>query len=62
MTPWRCSEELAAALTELGVPAKPYHGSIGPQGAPEYARGVPAGRTPVVVATSAFGLGVDKGD
>ena len=58
----RRSEELAAALTELGVPAKPYHGSIGPQGAPEYARGVPAGRTPVVVATSAFGLGVDKGD
>jgi len=58
----RTTESLAAALTGAGIPAKPYNGKmdrllrIATQ--EEFMRG----ELNTIVATTAFGMGVDKRD
>jgi RecQ family ATP-dependent DNA helicase len=57
------TEETASWLSrELGVPVPAYHAGMerGPRA--EAQRAFMAGDTPVVVATNAFGMGVDKAD
>jgi ATP-dependent DNA helicase RecQ len=58
----RRSEELAEALRTAGVPARHYHGSLARRERTEVHAGFRDGSIPVVVATSAFGLGIDKPD
>lgn len=58
----RRTEELADALWQHGVPATPYHGGMRARQRDEVHRGFRDGSLRLVVATSAFGLGVDKED
>jgi ATP-dependent DNA helicase RecQ len=58
----RAAEEYAAALAERGVPAAVYHAGVGKRRREEVHRAFMAGETRVVVATSAFGMGIDKPD
>ena len=58
----RRSEELAEALREAGVAARHYHGTLARRERTEVHAGFRDGSIPVVVATSAFGLGIDKPD
>jgi ATP-dependent DNA helicase RecQ len=56
-------ERLAARLTsELGVEAIAYHAGLPREARSEAQRRFMAGEAPVVVATNAFGMGVDKAD
>ena len=56
-------DRLAARLAhELGVPVDAYHAGLSRQDRGEAQRRFMAGETPVVVATNAFGMGVDKAD
>jgi ATP-dependent DNA helicase RecQ len=56
------SEELAAAITSWGIPAAPYNGRL-PEAARRQAQeDFAANRIKVVVATSAFGMGIDLPD
>jgi ATP-dependent DNA helicase RecQ len=58
----RRAVELAGALREVGVHAAYYHGGMS-RGEREAAQEeFMAGAAPVVVATSAFGMGIDKSD
>src|SRR3954447_13439534 len=57
------SERLAARLSrELGVEAIAYHAGLPREGRAEAQRRFMAGAAPIVVATNAFGMGVDKAD
>jgi ATP-dependent DNA helicase RecQ len=57
------SERLAARLSrELSTEAIPYHAGLPREGRAEAQRRFMAGEAPVVVATNAFGMGVDKAD
>jgi ATP-dependent DNA helicase RecQ len=57
------SERLAARLSsELGVGAIAYHAGLPREERAEAQRRFMAGEAPVVVATNAFGMGVDKAD
>jgi ATP-dependent DNA helicase RecQ len=58
----RRSEELAEALRAAGVTARHYHGALARRERTEVHAGFRDGSIPVVVATSAFGLGIDKPD
>ncbi|MEO3928074.1 RecQ family ATP-dependent DNA helicase [Micromonosporaceae bacterium B7E4] len=56
----RAAEELAERLTAADFPAKHYHGGM-PSGArEELHEDFLADRVPIMVATSAFGMGIDK--
>jgi ATP-dependent DNA helicase RecQ len=56
-------ERLAARLgTDLGVDAIVYHAGLPREARAEAQRRFMAGEAPVVVATNAFGMGVDKAD
>jgi ATP-dependent DNA helicase RecQ len=58
----RRAEETAHALSEAGCPARPYHAGLA-RGAREEIHGdFTEDRVPIVVATSAFGMGIDKPD
>jgi ATP-dependent DNA helicase RecQ len=58
----RRSEELAERLRGAGVAARHYHGTMARRDRTEVHAGFRNGSIPVVVATSAFGLGIDKPD
>ncbi len=53
---------LAERLTRDGFNAKPYHGKMDKQEKSENQDSFISGETPIMVATSAFGMGVDKKD
>lgn len=53
---------LAERLTEDGFNAKPYHGKMDKQEKSQNQDSFISGETPIMVATSAFGMGVDKKD
>ncbi|MFI6243435.1 RecQ family ATP-dependent DNA helicase [Micromonospora sp. NPDC050795] len=56
----RAAEELATRLTDAGFPAQFYHGGM-PMGArAELHEAFLADQVPIMVATSAFGMGIDK--
>lgn len=56
------AERLAAQLTEAGVPAGAYHGGLGRRAREAVQAGFMDGSLQVVVATTAFGMGIDKPD
>jgi ATP-dependent DNA helicase RecQ len=57
------SERLAARLaSQLGVEAIAYHAGLPREARAEAQRRFMAGEAPVVVATNAFGMGIDKAD
>ncbi|HEX5947027.1 MAG TPA: RecQ family ATP-dependent DNA helicase, partial [Acidimicrobiales bacterium] len=58
----RRSEDIAAALVDAGVPAAAYHAGMGGRRRDEVQDRFLAGDLGVVVATTAFGMGIDKPD
>jgi RecQ family ATP-dependent DNA helicase len=58
----RDTEQVAGALSEAGMAAVAYHAGMAPQARADSQRSFMEGRAEVVVATSAFGMGVDKAD
>ena len=58
----RSTEELARVLRSHGVRAEHYHAGLEPQDRTRVQNEFVAGRTQTVVATTAFGMGIDKPD
>jgi ATP-dependent DNA helicase RecQ len=58
----RRAEDLAAALTADGLPATAYHGGLPASERTRRHAAFLADEVPVMVATSAFGMGIDKPD
>jgi ATP-dependent DNA helicase RecQ len=58
----RSTEEYAAALAERGIRALPYHAGLAVRKREKAHEDFLAGNTDVVVATTAFGMGIDKPD
>lgn len=58
----KTAELLAARLTEDGYQAKPYHGQMDKTEKTENQDSFTSGKLKIIVATSAFGMGVDKKD
>ncbi len=58
----RAAEELATRLTEAGYRADFYHGGMAGGTREERHEAFTAGKIDVMVATSAFGMGIDKAD
>ena len=58
----RAVEETAAALVGAGIDAAGYHAGMPAGHRAQVQRRFITGRTPVIVATNAFGLGIDKPD
>lgn len=58
----RRTEELAAALQEAGLAAEAYHGGMPTRRRDQLSEAFRSGELRLVVATSAFGLGVDRPD
>lgn len=56
------AERLAAQLSGAGVPAGAYHGGLGRRAREAVQAGFMDGTLRVVVATTAFGMGIDKPD
>ncbi len=56
----RKAELLACRLTEDGFAAKPYHGRMDRREKTANQNAFMSGELPIMVATSAFGMGVDK--
>ncbi|MCF6377081.1 RecQ family ATP-dependent DNA helicase [Nocardioides KLBMP 9356] len=56
------AEEYAAALTERGHPASAYHAGLSQRRRTQVHEQFMAGDIPLVAATSAFGMGIDKPD
>ena len=56
------AKELAERLTHDGMPAKPYHGKMDNTEKVENQEAFISGEVKIIVATSAFGMGVDKSD
>jgi ATP-dependent DNA helicase RecQ len=54
--------EVAAVLSDAGLPTAPYHGALDGDERQDVYEAFAAGRLKVVVATSAFGMGVDFPD
>ena len=62
VTQQRTAEAVAAFLRGEGIQARAYHGGMRPEGREEVEQGFRADQIPVVVATIAFGMGIDKGN
>ena len=58
----RSCEEIARTLAGHGVRAEHYHAGLDPEERTRVQEAFVSGRTPVVVATTAFGMGIDKAD
>ena len=58
----RSVEETAETLNAAGVPAQGYHAGMGGAARSTIQRRFTTGRAPLIVATNAFGLGIDKPD
>ncbi len=58
----RLAEVVTGALLRRGVRAAPYHAGLAADARRRVLRAFLADRAPVVVATSAFGMGIDKAD
>jgi ATP-dependent DNA helicase RecQ len=58
----RSCEEIARALRGHGIAADPYHAGLEPGERSRVQEAFVAGRLTVVVATTAFGMGIDKAD
>jgi ATP-dependent DNA helicase RecQ len=58
----KAAEEVHAALREAGLAASLYHGKLTALQRKESQQAFMGGQTPVMVATNAFGLGIDKPD
>jgi len=58
----RLAELVTRALLRLGVRALPYHAGLSPGVRRVVLRRFLSGESPVIVATSAFGMGIDKPD
>ncbi|MFE9693339.1 RecQ family ATP-dependent DNA helicase [Micromonospora sp. NPDC005806] len=56
----RAAEELAQRLTDAGFPARYYHGGMPTNDRHELHEAFLADQVPIMVATSAFGMGIDK--
>lgn len=56
------TEELANALNEAGIPAAAYHAGLAKRQRNHVQSTFMNGRTRVIVATTAFGMGIDKHD
>jgi len=56
------AESYAAALTARGHRTEPYHAGLGRRRRSEVHEGFMSGGLPLVAATSAFGMGIDKPD
>jgi len=56
------AEDIAADLQRMGVPALFYHGGLKAKQREEIQNKFMDGEVPVIVATNAFGMGVDKPD
>lgn len=54
------TEVLAATLNQMGHPAVAYHGGMAPDVREQAQRDFITDQVPVVVATNAFGMGIDK--
>jgi ATP-dependent DNA helicase RecQ len=53
-------ERLARRLTRAGIPALPYHGGLADDYRREVQESFMSGRVDTIVATNAFGMGIDK--
>ena len=62
VTRTRKAEDLAARLEKDGFSARPYHGKMEPDIKIRNQNAFMAGEVRIIVATSAFGMGVDKSD
>ncbi len=58
----RSTEETAQALADRGLSAQHFHSGLSPERKREIQRGFHEGEIDVVVATNAFGMGIDKPD
>ena len=58
----RRAEQIAEQLTENGLPAKAYHGKMEKQTRASNQEDFMRGEVKIIVATTAFGMGVDKKD
>jgi len=58
----RLTELVTRALLRVGIPAAPYHAGLTPETRRQVLLDFLRDRVPVVVATSAFGMGIDKAD
>ncbi|SEK46694.1 RecQ family ATP-dependent DNA helicase [Halomonas daqiaonensis] len=56
------AERLAAYLAKTGLPATAYHAGLNGERREAIQRDFMAGHTPCIVATIAFGMGIDKAD
>ncbi len=58
----KTAEEVATQLVRAGIPATAYHAGMKNEERERIQADFMAGKTPVIVATIAFGMGIDKGD
>ncbi len=56
------SESVATSLQRAGIPARAYHAGLTPEVRAECQEAFMSGETSVIVATIAFGMGIDKAD
>ncbi|MBT6435342.1 MAG: ATP-dependent DNA helicase RecQ [Deltaproteobacteria bacterium] len=58
----KATEQEALRLAESGWRAAPYHAGLGPRVREDTGRAFKSGELQLVVATNAFGMGIDRGD